>query len=187
VELAFGKAGTSRCASPLNFYAYVNGNPLYWSDRLGLKPGDKFSIADLGDAGAMAAAAIDTLDWIYTTYPDADYEYAGTIYNDGAGNYVATDPLTLYLRDQSTPRQPPGGKRVAALYHTHGQCSIDMDNDSFSGPTKQDPRSDKSLADAYQVPSFLETPGGTILRYDFDPRNKQKGLVSQLRGGCPCL
>lgn len=62
----------------------------------------------------MAAAAIDALDWVYATYPDANYEYAGTIYNDGVGNYVATDPKTLYLRDESVPKRPTGGQVLAA-------------------------------------------------------------------------
>jgi RHS repeat-associated protein len=50
-------------------YAYVGANPVSRIDPLGLAPGDTFS--------TIQAAAIDALDWVYKTYPNADYEYAG--------------------------------------------------------------------------------------------------------------
>jgi len=158
-------------------YAYANGNPVTWSDRLGLKPGDKFP--------TVGQAAIDALDWIYSRSPfPLPWEYAGSIYEQN-GSYIATDPATDYLADQSTPSLPEGGRdAVLALYHTHGECSNGADH--FSGPTRGDPRSDKLQADWFGVWSYLETPGHMILRYIPDPNIHQQGQVRQLRGGCSC-
>ena len=167
----------------INTYAYAIENPVTWSDQLGLKPGDLFPSSN---PGALQAAAVDALDWIYRTYPNTNYEYAGTVYLDKQGNYVATEPKTLGLPRQSSPSHPPIGIPVAALYHTHGQCTKGVDNDNFSHKTRDEPRSDKWLADAYQVPSFLETPVGKILRYDFDPKNQEGGNVTVIRNGCSC-
>ena len=161
----------------VNTYAYANGSPIYWADRFGLKPGDKFP--------TISQAAIDALDWIYHSYPFAPWEFAGTIY-EVDGSYVATDPATLFLDDQSQPSLPPGGKRddVLALYHSHGQCSKGADH--FSGPSPGERRSDKTQADWFGVPSYLETPGHMILRYNPDPSLQQQGQVTPLRGGCSC-
>ncbi len=64
-------------------YAYANGDPVSFRDPFGLKPGDPF--------GSIQAAAIDALDWVYQTYPNAT-EYAGSIYQDPSGQYIATNP-----------------------------------------------------------------------------------------------
>jgi hypothetical protein len=134
----------------------------------------------------MQAAAIDALDWIYQTYPNADYEYAGSIYLDGQGNYVATDP-SPGSQSGSAPSWPIGGGDAAsAIYHTHGQCTKGKDNDNFSYPDKQGLLSDVFLSTWYQIPNFLETPGHMIKRYDPARNLQQKGRVTTIRGGTPC-
>jgi hypothetical protein len=60
-------------------------------------------------------------------------------------------------------------------------------NDVFSSRTKDDFRSDKFLADWFNVPSYLETPGRIVLRYDPNIRaGVERGTTTQLRPGCAC-
>jgi hypothetical protein len=56
-----------------------------------LSRGDKFPS---GSPGALQAAAVDALNWVYQTYGNVNAEYAGTVYLDTAGNYIATNPIT---------------------------------------------------------------------------------------------
>jgi RHS repeat-associated protein len=160
-----------------NTFAYANGSPIYWSDRFGLKPGDRFS--------TPGQAAIDALDWIISRSPfPFPWEYAGSVYEEN-GSYIATDPATEYRSDTSRPSLPPGGRdAVMALYHTHGECSKGADH--ISGPTPGNPGSDKLQADWYKAWSYVETPGHMILRYINDPNFQQNGQVRTLRGGCAC-
>jgi len=100
------------------------------------------------------------------------------------------DPAQTGVYD-STPSLPPGGvQAVRALYHTHGgQCTRGMNggNDVFSSRTRDDFRSDKFLAGWFNVPSYLETPGRIVLRYDPNIRaGVEKGTTTQLRPGCAC-
>jgi hypothetical protein len=74
-------------------YACAFGNPLLnWADQLGLKPGDKFPVINRNVAAAIQAAAIDALDWVYKTYPHANLQFAGTVFRDSNGDYIATNP-----------------------------------------------------------------------------------------------
>jgi hypothetical protein len=166
----------------INTYAYVNANPISFSDRLGLAPGDKFP--------SPQAAAVDALNWVYQTYPNSNSEYAGTIYQVG-NQYVATSP-NQGAGDTAQPSYGPGGyAAVQAYYHTHGQCDKNYDNDHFSTGY---PQSDLEQADWHLplgVPSFLETPGGIILAYTPDPkRNQWNGDYGQhiqtIQKGNPC-
>jgi hypothetical protein len=160
-------------------YAYVRANPISWSDPFGLKPGDPF--------GSIQAAAVDALNWVYLTYPTANAEYAGTIYQNSDGMYVATPP-NAGSEQESNPSYPPGGySQVDAYYHTHGQCTKSIKgggNDVFSP-------NDMLNADFHfpnAVPAFVETPGHKILRYDpdpNDPRHKQ-GTTTAIQNGCSC-
>jgi uncharacterized protein RhaS with RHS repeats len=178
-------------AGGINTFAYANGSPIYWSDRLGLKPGDKFPSSN---SGALQAAAVDALNWIYETYGTVNAEYAGTIYLDSEGNYVATNPITQGQGATVQPSYPAAGyNAVQAYYHSHGKCLKNYDNDHFSHGYL---RSDLQQADWHlpqPVPSFLETPGRMILRYDPDPKRDQwNGSYNQhittIQSGtdCPC-
>jgi hypothetical protein len=184
------KAIQSGCevgAIPMRTSAYVRARPLNLRDPLGLIPGDHFPTAE--DAG------VDALDWVYAHYPADIREWAGTVYKTDDG-YVATDPARAREDPEQTgvytsiPSIPPGGRQdIRALYHTHGQCTPGLHggNDVFSSATKDDPRSDKFLADYYNVPSYLETPGRIVLRYDPNPKaGLEQGTTTQLRPGCSC-
>jgi RHS repeat-associated protein len=167
----------------INTYAYANGSPVYWSDRLGLKPGDKFPSSS---AGALQAAAVDALNWVYQTYGNVNTEYAGSIFLDSEGNYVAQPPNPGSESDVAPSYGPGGYNAVQAYYHTHGKCLKNFDNDHFS---KGYPRSDLQQADwhlPFGVPSFLGTPGHIILRYDPDPTRDQNGPITPIQNGTPC-
>jgi len=159
-------------------YSYVGANPLYWIDPLGLKPGDTFP--------TVQGAAVDALDWVYNTYPNADYEYAGSVYPDGNGGYVATAP-NAGNQSSSSPSWPVGGgDSASAIYHTHGQCTPGKDNDNFSRPDAESLQSDTFLSTWYQIPNYLETPGGIIKRFDPGKTLRDKGRVTTIRKGKPC-
>jgi RHS repeat-associated protein len=172
----------------VNTYGYVGSNPLTWSDRLGLKPGDKFPVVGGNPSSAIQAAAIDALNFIYQSI-SATKEYAGTIYCVN-GSCIATDPNTNNHGDNVIPSYPlpedGGYAGVMAYYHTHGKCDkgLGVGNDVFSPD-------DKDKADLHTplaVPSFLETPGRIILRYDpdtIDPWHK-RGSTTTIQSGCNC-
>jgi hypothetical protein len=112
---------------------------------------------------------MDALNWIYQNYPNANYEFAGTIYAEIDGNYYATTPVPGSERG-SKPNYGRGGySQLNAYYHTHGQCTKGMNggNDVFS----PDDMDKADLHTPFFVPSFLETPGHKILRCDPDPQD----------------
>ena len=103
----------------------MGGSPISWTDPWGLKPGVVWP--------TYQQAAVDALDWVYQTYPNADYEYAGSVY-PVPGGCVATGPNPGNQSD-SSPKWPDAGRDAAvALYHTHGKCTPGKDNDNFSRP-----------------------------------------------------
>jgi hypothetical protein len=164
-----------------SLYAYARGNSVLYIDPLGLKPGDPFQ--------SPQQAAVDALDWVYQTYPDADYEYAGSIYDLGTGWYVAMEP-NPGNQSTSVPNWPDGesGDSAVAIYHTHGKCTPGKDNDNFSRPGPEGIQSDTFLSTWYQIPNFLETPGGIIKRFDPGKTLQDRGHVTVIRKGksCPC-
>ncbi|WP_338032299.1 RHS repeat-associated core domain-containing protein [Desulfobulbus rhabdoformis] len=97
----------------MNLYSYVVQNPINWSDRLGLAPGDKF--------GTVDAAAIDAIDYSMPKSEKADREYGGYVYGtpDGMYSYAApvegdksgmnTDDFNCISEDTSKE----------GIYHTH--------------------------------------------------------------------
>lgn len=170
-------------------YAYAGGNPVTWSDRLGLKPGDLFPIVGGDTSSAIQAAAVDALNYVYQSI-SATKEYAGTIYCVD-GNCIATNPKTDKYGDNVIPSYPlpefGGYSAVRAYYHTHGKCDkrYGKGNDIFS----TDDMDKADLHTPLPVPSFLETPGHKILRYDpdpVDPWHKRGPPATTIQSGCDC-
>jgi len=157
----------------INTYAYVSGNPVNLVDPLGLAPGDPFTTMD--------GAALDALDYVYNQHPTSPNEYAGTVYQGNNGKYYSTDPLQGGDHS-STPSYPKFPIQPIARYHTHGQCTKSYAEDEFSDGYRQD----KWVADLWQTPSYLGTPGGYRKRYDPDPNRTGKGPVTTLHDGCSC-
>lgn len=157
----------------INTYAYGYDNPLTFP--------------------TIQAAAVDALNWVYLTYPNANFEYAGTIYQDSDGQYVASNPNSQPSAVNTVqPSYGPGlYAGVQAYYHTHGKCLKGFDNDHFSHGY---PQSDLQQADWHlpnAVPSFLQTPGRIILEYTPDPNRDQwngdySHHIATIQPGKPC-
>lgn len=166
----------------INTYTYVGNNPLRYTDPLGLAPGDSFSSPN--------AAAIDALNWVYSSYPKDPKEYAGTIYqNVNDQQWYATVPIRSPSIDESRPSYPPFSAGTAsAYYHTHGQCTNDHVEDDYSRPSRGQLQSDTYQSWLSQMPSYLGTPGGYVLRFDPSPLPSApgSGSVTTLQNGTCC-
>ena len=135
-----------------SLYAYVQSDPLDYSDALGLKPGDDY--ATPGDAAKAA------LQDIYRTSMDDKLEYAGRVYqkNLGFGPYSYTppnkgDPGGI----SSTPGACPLFTANRGFYHTHPKIPH-YDHEHFS-------KADKKLSFKERQPGYLGTADGKILQY----------------------
>jgi len=95
----------------LNLFAYAHSNPVNHVDPSGLVPGDPFNTPD--------EAAIDAIDFIFTTYADDKgvVEWGGWIHEDD-GQFFATPPNR---GSEGLPVVDPGPMPEGAhsLYHTH--------------------------------------------------------------------
>jgi RHS repeat-associated protein len=135
-----------------NWFAYVNNDPVNWVDILGLLPGDTFS--------SVEAAA---MDFGHTFNDDSirnNIEYGASVYYDPLKDgYTYTNPArgtkdsVLGTVDQINPTQ--------AQLHTHAAYDKNYQNNVFS-------TDDKNLADKANVPSYVATPNGSLLKYDPD-------------------
>lgn len=90
---------------------------------MGLAPGDPFN--------TIPGAAVDALDWVYSTYPNGQNEWAGTVYKGSDGRYYATNPNEGGPTGSSAS-QPLNLIPAVARYHTHGQCTKNGWEDVFS-------------------------------------------------------
>jgi len=134
-----------------NLYAYVRGNPLRWTDSLGLAPGDSYPSA----ADAAIAATNDINHQSITE----NREYAGRIYKKwwGLGSYSYTEPNAGTVASSNPGTCPITGSNEG-YYHTHGGDDPRYDNENFSP-------ADKRISDFEQKPGFVGTPHGDIKEY----------------------
>jgi len=159
----------------VNTYAYVHGDPINYSDLLGLRPGDPFP--------TVRAAAIDALTYINPISISQNVEYAGAIYRSGnafyatqpvAGNFERSDALNPTARQEI---HDAGGMPLAD-YHTHGNYTrlvngepVPTDKAHSSYADNCFSSQDKDLSKLrYTVfgswMSYLGTPSGQFLQYD---------------------
>ena len=151
---------------------------------MGLAPGDPFS--------SMDAAAMDAINWVYSSFPTEPNEFAGSIYqNINDKQWYATDPKRSASEDESIPSYPNFWQGTeSGYYHTHGQCTKDHIEDDFSRPDPKYPnkRSDTKQSWASQKPSYVGTPGGFIKRFNPYPISSSEGsgTTTTLQDGKCC-
>ncbi len=148
------------------------------------KPGDMFDSAE--------EAAISAIAYINEKSKCVDREYGGYIYK----KQTPTTPKYYYEEPyQGTEKglpyvEPTKNKKVAALYHTHGEWRELSENEIFSGYTMNNgkPSGDKRLADLYGLPSYLGTPSRRIKRYTPVPGKPEAGKTDVIgkTKGCDC-
>ena len=59
----------------------------------------------------------------------------------------------------ATVPNPPRGKKVVGILHTHGAYDPRYDSENFSP-------NDKNAAKAYNAPIYVATPNGTLKKYE---------------------
>lgn len=166
---------------PFGQYAYCMDRPMRFFDKTGDAPGDFFYSVD--------AAAIDFGLFYNDNSIRDNKEYASSIFvvrnNKGELGYTYTLP-NVGSESGSRVSFPPMGCPIAATIHTHGSAksinNISYRNNELSGstycrngkyyPVKNLKVSNQKGTDIYQAnflqrDSYVATPNGSLLKYDF--------------------
>ncbi|MDD2468986.1 MAG: RHS domain-containing protein [Desulfobulbus sp.] len=133
-----------------NLYSYVWQNPINWSDRLGLAPGDKFKTPD--------AATIDAIDYSMTQSENAGREFGGYVYGTRDGMYSYAPPVQGDKTGINTGdfNCVPEETEKKGIYHTHPR---DGKRAPYFSPF------DNITSSVEGVPIYLGTNKGIIKKY----------------------
>jgi RHS repeat-associated protein len=174
----------------INVYAYVEGDPIDWTDPFGMRPGTKYR--------RLRCAGWNSIRDINQTSKRLNREYGGWVYRNADGTYSYGVPVQG-TASSVNPRNftpIPSGATRAAIYHTHAAYDSTMNpgnpapgtpgynwqndgNEIFSPP-------DKQWSD-YSGGGYLGTPQGTTEEYVPSPGHPSNGTVRVLTGrNCGC-
>ena len=151
----------------LNTFAYVQNDPVNWSDPKGLAPYDLYP--NLEAAGKQAIVEINP-----TSIRKKQNMLVG---------YVAIVMEVVFIRHQIRARKIGHMTEYARRehrhergnYHTHGDYDKKYDSENFS-------KDDKTNLDKDGLPCFLGTPKGSIKIYTPMPGKPMGSTVETLKG-----
>lgn len=139
-----------------NRYAYAFGNPLKYTDPLGLKAGDRYASQD--------QAAMAGMDDARALSNQNNLEYYGWIYQ--VGDEFSYTPPTPGEQCHIKFDAWDSPDKTKALYHSHSPvCNA----------AGQMTREDEDAASVTMGPVYMGDPCGNYLKYD--PRTAQHSLL----------